>query len=86
MTSNKTDIPQQTIDRLQVTVKQQSTDRYKFHILATNHVTTKLTNPNHNQKHSYHVMVTLHLTLKMTAVQVVEMSPHLVDHSRQRTI
>ena len=44
----------------------------------TNHLTTKLTNQNHDYRHKYHhpLMKTLHLTLKMTTVnaQVVETS------------
>ena len=36
-----------------------------------NHITTKLTNPNHNQRYKYHhLTMTLHLTLKMTTAQV----------------
>ena len=39
------------------------------------HITTKLINPNHDQRHKYyHLTTTLHLTLKMTTAQVVETS------------
>ena len=49
--------------------------RCNFYVLATNHITTKLTSQNHDQRPKYHhLMTTLHLTLKMTTVQVVEMS------------
>ena len=86
------DIPQQTIDR---SAKQQPTTHYNFHVLTTNHITTKLTNPNHDHRHKYHnLMTTLHLTLKMTTAQLVEMSvtnsslskdyPHPDDHAKQR--
>ena len=60
-------------------------------------MTTKLTNPNHDQRHKYHhLTTTLHLTLKMTTAQVVETSvtnnslskgyPHLDDHIKQITV
>ena len=59
----------------------------------TNHITTKLTNPNVDQRHKYHhLTMSLHLTLKMTTAQVVEMSvtanslskdyPHPDDHAK----
>ena len=62
----------------------------------TNHLLTKLTNKNHEQRYKYHHLIkTLHLTLKMTAAQVVEMSvtnnslskvsSHPDDHTRQST-
>ena len=39
----------------------------------TNHIMTKLTNLNHDQKHKhYHLATTLHLTLKMTTGQELE--------------
>ena len=73
MTSNETD--KQTIDGSKITAKQQPTNHYNFHFLTTNHITTKLTNPNEDQRHKYHHQTTtLHLTLKMTTAQVVEMS------------
>ena len=66
MTLNETD--QQTIDGLKKIAKQQPTKQYNFHVLTTNHMTTKLTNPNEDQRHKYHhLMTTLHLTLKMTS-------------------
>ena len=94
MTSNETDIPQQTINGSKITGKQQPTNHCNFHILTTNHITTKLTNPNHEQRHKYHhLTTTLHLTLKMTTAQIVETSVtnnslskdylHLDDHARQ---
>ena len=44
-------------------------------VLTTNHITTKLTDPNHEQTHKYHhLTTTLHLTVKMTTAQVVETS------------
>ena len=47
-------------------------------VLMTNHITTKLTNPNNDQRHKYHhLTTTLHLTLKMTTAQVVAMSVFL---------
>ena len=43
------------------------TNHCNFHVLTTNHITTKLTNPNHDQRHKYHhLATTLHSTLKMT--------------------
>ena len=59
-----------------VGVSERNTIRiYNFHVLTTNHITTKLTNPNQDQRHKYHhLTTTLHLTLKMTAAQVVETS------------
>ena len=58
VTSNETDVPQQTIDGLKITAKQQSTNQYNFHV----YITTKLTNPNHDQRHKYHhLMMTLNL-------------------------
>ena len=65
-----------------------------YYYLTTNHITTKLTNPNHDQRHKYHhLKMTLHLTLKMTTAQVVgtlvtnnslsEDYSHPDDHSRQ---
>ena len=45
--------------------------------VTTNHITTKLTNLNHNQRHKYHhPTTTLHLILKMTTAQVVENVSH----------
>ena len=42
-----------------------------FHVLMTNHITTKLTNPNQDQRRKYHrLTTTLHLTLKVTTAQV----------------
>ena len=47
--------------------KQQPTNHYNFHILTTNHITRKLTNPHQDPRHKYHhLTTTLHLTLKMT--------------------
>ena len=43
-------LAQQTKGRLKITAKQQPTNHYNFHVLMTNHITTKLTNPNHNHK------------------------------------
>ena len=41
--------------------------------MTTNHITTKLTNQNHDQRHKYHhLTTTLRLTLKMTTAHVVE--------------
>ena len=75
MTSNEIDIPQQTIDGSKITAKQQPTNHYNFHVLRTNHIMTKLTNPNHDQRHKYHHLTkTLHLSLKMTTAQAVETS------------
>ena len=74
MTSNETDRLQQTINGLKVTEKQ-LTNHCNLYILTTNHITTKLTNQDHDQRHKYHHLTnTLHLTLKMTAAQVVESS------------
>ena len=81
--------------KLKVAAKQ-LTNHYNFHVLKTNHITTKLTNPNQDQRHKYHhLMMTLHLTLKMTTAQVVETSvtnnslskdyPHPDDHAKQIT-
>ena len=64
--------------------------------LTTNHMTTKLTNPNEDQRHKYHhLMTTLHLTLKMTTAQVMETTVtkrslsneylHRDDHAKQIT-
>ena len=36
---------QQTIDGSKITAKQQPTNHYNFHVLTTNHITIKLTNP-----------------------------------------
>ena len=94
MTSNETDIPQQTIDGSKITAKQQLNNHYNFHILTTNHITTKLTNPNHDQRHKYHhLTTTLHLTLKMTTAQVLKTSvtnnslskdyPHPDSHTKE---
>ena len=48
---------------------------YNFHVLTTNHIMTKLTYQNQDQRHKYHhLMMTLHLTLKLTTTQVVETS------------
>ena len=57
---------------------------------------TKMTNPNHNQRHKYHhLRTTLYLTLKMTTAQVVKTSvtnnslskdyPQPDDHAKQTT-
>ena len=62
----------------------------------TNHITTKLTYQNQDQRHKYHHLTkTLHLTLKMTTAQVVKTSvtnnslskdyPHPDDHAKQIT-
>ena len=94
MTSNKTD--KRTIGGSKITAKQQPTNHYNFHVLTTNHITTKMTKyPNQNQRHKYHhLTTTLHFTL-MTTAQVVEMSvtnnslskdyPHPDDHAKQIT-
>ena len=82
----------QTIDGSKITAKQQLTNHYNFHVLMTNRIMKKLTNPNQDQSLKYHhLTMTLHLTLRMT--QVVEMSvtnnslskdyPHPDDHSKQ---
>ena len=92
MTWNETN--KQTIDGLKITAKQQLTNHYNFHVLMTNHITTKLTYQNQDQRHKYHhLTTTLHLTLKMTTTQVVEMSVtnnslskdyhHPDDHGKQ---
>ena len=84
MTSKETDIPQQTIDEYENNNKQQPTNRCNFHVLTTNHITTKLTNSNHDQKQKYyHLATTLHLPLKMTTAQVVETSVTDVSHQQQ---
>ena len=94
MTSNETDIPQQTTDGSRIRAKQQLTNHCNFQVLTTNHITTKLTNLNHNQRHKHHhLTMTLHLTLKMTTAQVVKTSvtnnslskdyPHPDDHTKQ---
>ena len=58
-----------------ITAKQQPTNQNNFHVLTTNHITTKLTNPNHDQRHKYHhLTMTFHLTLKMTTAQIVKTS------------
>ena len=62
----------------------------------SNDITTKIINPNEDQKHKYHhLTTTLHLTLKMTTSQVVETSVtnnslskdylHPDDHAKQIT-
>ena len=91
--SNEIDTPQQTLDGSEITENQQPTNHYNFQVLTTNHITTKLTSPNHDQRHKYHnLMATLHLTLKMTTAQVVETSvtnslskdySHPDDHAKQ---
>ena len=59
----------------------------------TNHITSKLTYQNQEQRHKYHhLTTTLHLPLKMTTAQIVETSvtnnslskdyPHLDDHAK----
>ena len=69
---------------------------YNFHVLTTNHITTKLTYQSQDQRHKYHhLTTTLHLTLKMTTAQVVETSVtnsslskdylHPDDHAKQIT-
>ena len=74
--------------------KWQPTSQCNFHVLTTNHITTKPTNKNQDQRHKYdHLTTTLHLTLMMTTAQVVEMSvtnnslsndyPHPDNHTRQ---
>ena len=89
----QTNIPQQTIDGSEVISEQQPTNHCNF-VLMTNHIMTKLTYQNQDQRHKYHhLMTTLHLTLKMTTAQVVERSvtnnslsedyPHLDDHAKQ---
>ena len=61
MTSNETDIAQQTIDGSKITHQS-----LQLSHLKTNHITTKLTNQNHDQRHKYHhLTTTLHLTLKI---------------------
>ena len=67
-------------------------NHYNFHVLTTNHITTKLTNPNQDQRHKYHhLKTTLRLTLKMTTAQAVETVTnnslsedysHLDDHAK----
>ena len=53
--------------RIENNSKKQPTNHNNFHVLMTNHITTKLTNPNNDQRHKYHrLTTTLHLTLKMT--------------------
>ena len=48
---------------------------YNFQVLMTNHITTKLTNSNPDQRYKYHhLTMTLHLTLKMTTTQEVKNS------------
>ena len=37
-----------------ITVKQQPTNHYSCDVLKINHITTKLTNPNQDQRHKYH--------------------------------
>ena len=56
MTSNKTNVPRQTIDGSKITAKQlQPLHHCNFHVLMTFHIMTKLTNPiNHDQRHKYH--------------------------------
>ena len=72
MTSNETDRLQQTIDGSKLPIKQ-PTNCCNLYILMTNHITTKLTNPNHDQRHKYHHLTNiLHLTLKMADAQVVK--------------
>ena len=94
MTSNETD--KQTIDGSKITAKQQPTNRCNFHVLTTNHITTKLTNQNQDQRHKYHhLATTLHLTVKMTTAQIVETSvtnisfsedySHPDNHAKQLT-
>ena len=62
----------------------------------TNHIMTKLTSLNHDERHKYHhLATTLHLTLKMATAQVVETSVtnnslskdylHQDDHAKQIT-
>ena len=86
----------QTIDGSKITAKQQMTNHYNFHVLTTNHIMTKLTNPNEDQRDKYHhLMTNLQLTLKMTTTQVVETSvtnnslskdyPDPDDHAKQIT-
>ena len=71
--SNETDIPELTIDGSKIKAKERPTNHYNFHVLMTSHITTKLTNPNHDQRYKYHhLTATLHLTLKMTTAQVVK--------------
>ena len=41
-------ISNRSVDRSKVTIKQQPTNHGNFHILTTNHITTKLTKPNHD--------------------------------------
>ena len=63
---------------------------------VVNHITTKLTYQNQDQRHKYHQLTTtLHSTLKMTTTQVVETSVtnnslskdylHPDDHTKQIT-
>ena len=51
------------------------------HVLTTNHITTTLTNPNHDQSHK-RLTMTLHLTLKMTTTQIVEESGTTISLSK----
>ena len=95
MTSNETDRLQQTINGLKVTEKQ-LTNHCNLYILTTNHITTKLTNQDHDQRHKYHHLTnTLHLTLKMTiplrwstrqspTTVFSKDYPHPDDHTRQK--
>ena len=76
-----------------ITAEQEPTNQCNFHVLMTNHIMTKLTNPNHDQRHKYQH---LHLILKRTTAQVVETSVtnnslskdylHLDDHTTQITV
>ena len=79
-----------------ITAKQQPTTHYNFYVLTTNHITTKLTYHNQDQRHKYHhLTTTLHLTLKISTAQVIETSvtnnslsegyPHPDDHAKQIT-
>ena len=61
--------------RIKITAKQQPSNHYNFHVLTANHITTKLANPNEDQRHKYHhLTTTLYLILKMNTAQVVETS------------
>ena len=53
----------------QYTAKQQPTNHCNFHILTSNHIMTKLTNPNHDQRHKYHLTTTLQMTTSYSKCQ-----------------
>ena len=49
ITSNETN--KETIDGSKIIAKQQPTNHYNFHVLTTNHMTTKLTYQYQDQRH-----------------------------------